>query len=127
MTRRKQKSMLGSFYQMRLNFRKISEEGLSTTPMKCSGRILLRKGDVAAAKECLLASGQTSGDPSLNSFGPNLLLARELLQVGQRDTVLRFLDECSQCFWNYRAAQIKTWQDAIQRGTILDFGQNLRI
>jgi hypothetical protein len=86
------------------------------------GRILLRKGDVAGAKECLLASGLTTGDPSLNSFGPNLLLAWELLQAGERDTVLQFLDECAQGFWKFNAVQIKVWQDVLRQGKLPDFG-----
>ena len=89
------------------------------------GRVSLRKGDVANAKEFLLASGQSAGDPVLKSFGPNLLLAKELLQIGERDTVLKFLDECKEGFWKFRAPQIQTWQDAIQQGKTPSFGFNL--
>jgi hypothetical protein len=89
------------------------------------GRVALRKGDVASAKEFLLASGQSAGDPVLKSFGPNLLLAWELLQIGERDTVLRFLDECKEGFWKFRAREIQTWQDVIQQGKTPDFGFNL--
>src|SRR5260370_33258421 len=51
----------------------------------CLGRVALRAGDIGAAKAYLLQAGRVSGSPVLESFGPNMLLAKELLEVGQRE------------------------------------------
>jgi hypothetical protein len=49
------------------------------------GRLALVAGDVAAAKRHLLAAGATPGSPNLNSFGPNMSLAKELRARRDRD------------------------------------------
>lgn len=89
------------------------------------GRVLLRKGDVAGAKECLLAAGRSIGEPVLSSFGPNLLLARELLLANEHDVVLQFLEECRDGFWKFAAERINAWEQQIQQGKMPDFGFNL--
>ena len=45
----------------------------------------LKRGNTVEAERELLESGQTPGSPQLNSFGPNLTLARDLLRQGRRD------------------------------------------
>lgn len=57
---------------------------LSTMLTKVLGRILLREGDIAGAKQELAASAGTTGTPVERSFGPNMLLARELQEAGER-------------------------------------------
>ena len=52
------------------------------------GRIALGEGDMAAARRHLAESGQTPGSPQLDSFGPDFVLAGELLRKGERDAVL---------------------------------------
>lgn len=44
------------------------------------GRIALRKGKIEEAKAFLLNAGRTPGSPQLSSFGPNMILAHELLE-----------------------------------------------
>ncbi len=46
------------------------------------GLVRLRQGDIEAAKEHLLAAGLSPGSPQLDSFGPSMVLARELLERG---------------------------------------------
>ncbi len=77
------------------------------------GRVLLRRGDVTGAEACLLASGKSAGNPSLKSFGPNMMLASELLALGAKDTVLKFLDECAVGFWSLRAQKVNAWKSDI--------------
>jgi hypothetical protein len=66
------------------------------------GRLAILDGDIRSAERYLLASGKTAGDPGLNSFGPNMSLALELLKHGDaqsRQAVIQFLDEIK-AFWN---------------------------
>jgi tetratricopeptide (TPR) repeat protein len=69
------------------------------------GRIALQRGDIAGAKEDLLAAGQTPGSPQLDSFGPNMTLAKELLEKGERDAVLTYLQSCGK-FWKMGGEQL---------------------
>jgi hypothetical protein len=63
------------------------------------GRIALaRDHNIKEAKAELLASGKTPGSATLNSFGPNPSLARDLLAIGERDVVLQFFGQC-RSFW----------------------------
>lgn len=63
------------------------------------GRVALREGNVADARRHLLEAGKTPGGPGLNSFGPSFFLARELLDRGEREVVLEYL-ELVRRFWN---------------------------
>lgn len=55
------------------------------------GRVALREGNVTDAKRYLLRAGSTPGSPTLNSYGPQLFLAREFLERGERAIVLEYL------------------------------------
>src|SRR3954449_815428 len=54
------------------------------------GRIALKNGDLTHAKQALLNAGRTKGSSQLDSFGPNMSLAEELLEKGEKDTVLQY-------------------------------------
>lgn len=62
------------------------------------GLLRLREGDLEGAREHLLAAGRTPGSPQLNSFGPRLVLAREMFHRGERRVVLDYLDLVAR-FW----------------------------
>lgn len=89
------------------------------------GRLALRSGDVAAAEQHLLDAGATPGSPVLGSFGPSMWLARELLEAGARETVLRYFGLC-RSFWKSGDRQLTVWSEAVRRGAIPDFGFSLR-
>jgi hypothetical protein len=55
------------------------------------GQVALAFGDVDTAKSELLAAGRTPGSPQLNSFGPNMRLASDLLDAGEGDVVVQNL------------------------------------
>jgi hypothetical protein len=88
------------------------------------GRVALREGDTASAVRYLTAAANVSGGGSLSSFGPNMMLAKELLQKGQRQPVLEYLRLCAK-FWSYDRGQIARWTAEINAGKIPEFGANL--
>ena len=94
------------------------------------GLAALKKGDVAAAKKYLIAAGKTRGSPQLNSFGPEMSLAQALLEKGETEAVLEFLDlvakfwatpkpgdrESSVALHRQHAEKIEAWKASIRAG-----------
>jgi hypothetical protein len=88
------------------------------------GRIALRHGDIPSAKQYLLAAGATPGSPQLDSFGPNMTLAKELLEKNEGEVVLAYLESCGK-FWKLGGKNLKDWTAMIRGGAVPDFGANL--
>jgi len=88
------------------------------------GRIALAEGNVAEAKSRLLLAGQTSGSPQLNSFGPNMTLAKELLERGEKDVVLEYFALCGK-FWKPDRGQLDRWTKEVKADLTPEFGGNL--
>jgi hypothetical protein len=88
------------------------------------GLVALGRQDVAAAKAALLAAGKTPGSPQLNSFGPNMSLAKALLEAGERVVVLEYFALC-RLFWKGHRADLDDWSAEVKEGGIPDFGANL--
>ena len=88
------------------------------------GRMALSSGDVAEAVRLLLEAGRTPGSPQLNSFGPNMLLAKELLAKGEREAVVQYFDLCAN-FWKDREGKLARWKAAVRNGGEPEFGANL--
>lgn len=88
------------------------------------GRIALTLDDLEEAKKHLINAGKTPGSPQLNSFGPDMTLAKELLQKGEKDVVLKYLELCSK-FWKSGKDQLEKWTVVVKDGKIPDFGFNL--
>jgi hypothetical protein len=86
------------------------------------GRIALEQGAIEDAKLYLLQAGTSSGSPVLGSFGPNMSLARELLEKGERDTVLQYFDLCRN-FW--KSEKLNQWSAEVNAGQSPKFGANL--
>jgi hypothetical protein len=74
-----------------------------------------RNGPLVQAKEYLLASARTSGSPQLNSFGPDLQLARELALKGEKDVVLQYIELC-RSFWKMGDKQLTSITAAVKNG-----------
>lgn len=89
------------------------------------GRIALQQGDTARAGQYLLASAATPGSPQLDSFGPNMTLARDLLTKGQKDVVMQYFEACKK-FWTDDYGKLDKWSTTVRNGEIPDFGANLR-
>ena len=88
------------------------------------GRIALLEGDVDEAKSRLLRAGKTEGSPQLNSFGPNMRLAKELLERGEAEVVLEYFELCKE-FWISPRRQLEQWLADVKANRIPQFGGNL--
>jgi len=88
------------------------------------GRVALRNGDVDSAKRELLLAGKTPGSPQLNSFGPNMSLAKDLLEQKHTDTVIEYFGSCGS-FWKMERGNLRRWTVLAKGGEMPDFGANL--
>ena len=88
------------------------------------GRLALRGGDVEEARRYLLAAGKTPGSTSLAAQGPNMALARDLLEHGESAAVLQYLEECG-AFWSGNRGKLAEWTALIRAGLKPDFGVNV--
>jgi len=83
------------------------------------GRIAVQEGRLDDAKRHLIAAGRTPGSPQLNTFGPDMELAQDLLEKGERETVLEYLQLCRK-FWKRHGDMLDRWTQAIQAGKTPD-------
>jgi hypothetical protein len=81
-------------------------------------------GDPRRAGKYLIQAAYGKGSPVLNSFGPNTLLAKELLERGQKKVVLRYFVLCAS-FWKMDRGKLAEWTAAVKRGEMPKFGGNL--
>jgi len=88
------------------------------------GRIAVRDGRIEEAKKYLIEAGKSPGSPQMNSFGPNMSLAKDLLEKGERDTVLQYFELCRK-FWKMDYGKLDEWSKEVKAGQIPDFGANL--
>lgn len=88
------------------------------------GHLALAGGDVGKAREHLLAAGRVPGSSVLKSFGPNMLLAKELIGKGEREAVIEYLDLCAK-FWAGEGGRLGRWKEIVRQGGTPDFGMNL--
>jgi hypothetical protein len=87
------------------------------------GRAAFLARNYIGAGDYLLKAADTPGtDPSLRTFGPDLWLARVLLNVGYKEVVLAFLERC-RMFWD--SSKLDNWILTIQEGQPADFGPNI--
>ncbi len=88
------------------------------------GRIAVRDGRIDEAKKYLLEAGKSPGSPQLNTFGPNMSLAKDLLEKGERQVVLDYFELCRR-FWRLHHGRLDKWSQQVKDGKIPDFGANL--
>ncbi len=88
------------------------------------GLLALDEGRLDEAKEHLRAAGKSNGSPLLGSFGPNMSLAKELLEKGEQPAVLEYFDSCRK-FWGPGSGKLDEWTKDVHAGRIPDFGANL--
>jgi hypothetical protein len=88
------------------------------------GRIAVREGRIQEAKQYLLAAGSSPGSPQMDSFGPNMSLAKDLIEKGERDTVVQYFELCRK-FWKMDWGKLDDWSNEVKAGKTPDFGANL--
>jgi hypothetical protein len=88
------------------------------------GRVAVEEGNLALAGQYLRNASTTPGSPQLNNFGPNMTLARELLEHRQFSVVADFLEQCKS-FWKMDQGRLEQWAALVRRGEIPDFRANL--
>ncbi len=88
------------------------------------GRAALEDGNVALAGQYLMNAASTPGSAQLNSAGPDMTLAKELLAKGQFAVVGQFLTQCKS-FWKTDRGNLDTWIGLVRHGEIPSFSANL--
>jgi hypothetical protein len=81
------------------------------------GLLAARSGNIELASAELLASGTVRGSPQLNSFGPSMRLARELLKMQRTEPVLQYFQLC-RTFWEMGGAWLEIWEKKVKRGAV---------
>ncbi len=103
-------------------FRQNSEYGNAVHDANLTlGRIALREGRTDDAKRHLIESVSTPGARQMD-YGPNMSLAKDLLEKGEREVVLDYFALCRR-FWNY--GRVDEWSQQVKEGKVPDFGANL--
>lgn len=88
------------------------------------GRLDLKRKAMAEAKAHLLAAGRSVGGDTLSSFGPNMSLAKDLLDYGEKPAVIEYLRLCKN-FWTGPHNPLDQWIQEIEGGRTPQFGANL--
>jgi hypothetical protein len=88
------------------------------------GRIALAEGRIDDAKNHLTTAGTIHGSPQLDTYGPDMSLANDLLAKGEQQVVLDYIELCRK-FWSIDAGALNRWRNDIENGTAPDFGENL--
>ena len=88
------------------------------------GRLALKEGRVEDAKTHLIEAGKSPGSPQMDSFGPNMSLAKDLLEHGEKEVVVEYFTLCKS-FWEMHRGRLDEWIVLVQAGRIPNFGANL--
>ena len=86
------------------------------------GFIALKSNDVSGAANYLIEAGKSTGSPQLDSFGPNLDLANELLLLGETEAVVNYLLGVRK-FWDGKKTIIDEWVQKIRAGDEVQLNQ----
>ena len=89
------------------------------------GHLALLRGDVDGAEDELRAAAQAPGSETLTKFGPNMSLAKALLEKGRQTSVLAYFEACRR-LWSGDVGHLDAWRAAVERGEIPDFKGHLR-
>ena len=87
------------------------------------GRLSLRSKDLNMAKKHL---GEAAKFPQGVKYSgePNMVLAKELLERGEKTSVLQYFQQCGR-FWVSGKTQLKEWTALVKKGKIPEFGASI--
>lgn len=88
------------------------------------GRLAILDDDLKLAGDYLLAAGRSPGSPQMNSFGPNMSLAKDLAKKGEKKVVVEYFKLCK-VFWKMHRGKLEKWTEQVSKGEVPDFGANL--
>lgn len=88
------------------------------------GRVAVKEGRIDDAKDFLIKAGETPGSPQLDSFGPNMSLAKDLLEIDEKEAVLEYFELCRK-FWDMGHDDLDKWSKKAKAGKVPYFGANL--
>ncbi|WP_116124681.1 hypothetical protein [Lewinella sp. IMCC34183] len=88
------------------------------------GLLEVERGCLDRAERHLTDAARTPGSPQLTAFGPNMLLARKLLEAGRREPVLDYLKRCRK-IWKLHFGRLWLWAFDVRLGRTPNFGANL--
>ena len=90
------------------------------------GEIALSEGKTKEAAAFLIEAGKATNGWTLTSYGPDLALVNDLLDLGERQAALTFFDEC-EVFWTTGRDRLAQWRKAVQAGQKPDFGSGFHL
>lgn len=88
------------------------------------GRLAMKDGNVEGAEAFLIEAGRSPGSPTMDTFGPNMSLAQDLLIAGHSKAVLEYFKLCAK-FWSSKFSKLEKWTEDVNAGRLPDFGANL--
>lgn len=88
------------------------------------GRLALLEGRIDEATQRLTKSVQYPDVAIMPTFGPNMSLAKDLLESGETDAVLSYFELCRK-FWKLENGKLDQWSREVKAGRIPNFGSNL--
>ena len=86
------------------------------------GHLALQRGALEEAAAELVRAGRTPGSPQLDSFGPDLTLARELAAREERACVLDYLEGVGR-FWEFGRERLEGWTAELRAGRVPDLAR----
>jgi hypothetical protein len=94
------------------------------TPVsRALGRPPSLRGDTRRAEKYLLQAAAALGSHGV-IMGPNMLLAKELLERGESKVVLKYFALCAK-YWKFDQGKLAEWTAAVKRGEFPNFGPSL--
>lgn len=88
------------------------------------GMIEIDKKNIDSAKKFLLNSINSEKSVLLEIYGPNMMLAKALLEAGEKVVVINYLESLKE-IWIDNDGRINSWIAAIKGGGMPYFGNNL--
>lgn len=79
------------------------------------GSIALQNGNMISAIDHLCLAARVGRSPRLSSYGPMMSLAQALLEEGEREAVIDYLNHCKK-FWRSGTKRLTNWVGEIETG-----------